>query len=287
MGVSLKRAKIWETMACESLLEFRDWCHELSAAIAEGQAAHTTAPNLQLRLPSQLNAFPGRPIACFLDFRLLRGGVRMTVARNEVDVTAVDALVARSDERTLDLRLALPEQVLWAGRLHVDGSVVTQGEELGLRWTATREDMTMSEALTEFPPVIFFADGSSSEGVTLYTPPEQLATIPPETFEPWDWNGVDITNEQRETEPGDPINIQTRTARWAEANLQEAIVVVDHASYELADVMAIEVEGERLRVHFFHCKPSGRANPGARLSDLYDVLGHAFCTMDAPAGAHA
>jgi hypothetical protein len=49
----------------------------------------------------------------------------------------------------------------------------------------------------------------------------------------------------------------------------------DDETGEAADVIAIRVESDRLIVRFLHCKYSHGANPGARVSDLYEVCGQA------------
>jgi hypothetical protein len=272
MGVSLKRGKIWETAAAESLLDFRDWCHELSAALAEDEVVHATVPHLQLRLPSELDRFPQRPVAAILDYRLVRGGVQIVVDAGRIDLVALEAIPKRVNDHELELELALDDTTLWRGRLRASGSVEPLTAEREIRWEATREHLPLTEALTEFPPVIFFADGSSSERVTLYVPPEQLAPIPPETFSAWDWSGVDIRNEQNATAQGAPINIQARARIWAEETLADPILITDHAAYEIADLIAIERRGDSVHAHLIHCKRSGEPQPGARLSDLYDVL---------------
>ena len=53
------------------------------------------------------------------------------------------------------------------------------------------------------------------------------------------------------------------------------IVFDDDDAGEAADVIALKVEGERLRVDLFHCKYSSKDSPGARLEDLYPVCGQA------------
>ena len=80
-------------------------------------------------------------------------------------------------------------------------------------------------------------------------PPEQLAAIPPETFSHWDWQGVDIRNEDAATEPGGPTSVQARAVLWAEQNLHDPLLIADHAAYELADLIAVEHDGARVSAH--------------------------------------
>jgi hypothetical protein len=68
------------------------------------------------------------------------------------------------------------------------------------------------------------------------------------------------------------MNVQDRTVAYARS-LPDTIVIVDHGSYEIADVVAIQQVEDRYRVHLFHCKASGGPAASARLDDVYEVVG--------------
>ena len=53
------------------------------------------------------------------------------------------------------------------------------------------------------------------------------------------------------------------------------VVFNDDETNEAADVVAFKIAGDDLLIHFFHCKYSQEATPGARLKDLYEVCGQA------------
>ena len=52
-------------------------------------------------------------------------------------------------------------------------------------------------------------------------------------------------------------------------------MIDDDGTGEVADLLALEDDGERVIVHLVHCKYSSSAEAGARVGDLYVVCGQA------------
>jgi hypothetical protein len=53
------------------------------------------------------------------------------------------------------------------------------------------------------------------------------------------------------------------------------LVVDDDGSGEIADIVAMRVDGDSLVVRLTHCKYSSEDNPGRRVEDLYELCGQA------------
>ena len=273
MGVSVKKSKIWETNAADSLLEFREWCDELGAAIRTANAEATSAPNLQLRLPQQLESFPANPIAGFLNGRLLRGGTKFLNDGDGIDLASLQVLVESTDDTHLHVRLVFDDGDVWSGQLLTDGSV-QPAQAAGTIEFSNGDRTAVAEVLTDYPLTIYFADGSCAAGAVVFEPVEDIA-IPDDAFSVWDWTSTEITNETEAAGEGGQ-NIHQRTLSFVAETFPDAIVIIDHGAYELADVIAIERAPGSNTVHLFHCKGSGAADPGARLQDIYEVLGQAI-----------
>jgi hypothetical protein len=191
-----------------------------------------------------------------------------------VDLASIQIVVERPADTQLLLRLGFDEGDLWIGYLNIDGSVQAAGDA-GLVESTNHDRQTLVELLTDYPPTIYFADGSSASGAVVFEPLHDLP-LPESVFTVWDWATTDITNEATQTPQDAPVNVQQRTIEYIADKLNNGIVMVDHGAYELADIIAIE-QGEGVRtVHLFHCKSSSEAQPGARLGDLYDVIGQAI-----------
>jgi superfamily II DNA or RNA helicase len=271
MGVSVKKSKIWETNAAESLLEFREWCQELGRSIRTVNEEATAAPNLQLRLPEQLESFPANPIAAFLDNRLVRGGIRVATDDGDIDLNSIQLVVEATQGDRLRLTFGHDTGDLWAGLLPTNGAIETV-VDTGPVTTRSGEAMSVEAALTDYPPTVYFADGSCTTGAVLFEPVQDLP-LPDGIFSLWDWSTTEITNEAGVVAQEGRSNVQQRTIAYATEELDDPILIIDHGAYEIADVVAIERAAGIRRIHLFHCKGSTEADPGARLADLYEVVG--------------
>lgn len=132
--------------------------------------------------------------------------------------------------------------------------------------------------LTEYPPTIWFSDGSKLEGNTHV----ELRTAAPlysrDRLEVLDWNGVDITKEsQREERRTD--SVQYRTIEHIKAENRHEILLDDDGAGEAADIVGISLDNpdrpRLITVDLYHCKYSGGDTPGARIDDMYVVCGQA------------
>jgi superfamily II DNA or RNA helicase len=275
MGVSLAGAKIWETEACASLLEFRDWCDELADLLAVGAA--NSVPLLD-RIPLQrtLIAFPERVVTAVMDNRLLHGGYRALVEDTFRDLNEMELVPIRLSARSIRLDLRFEDTPVWSGRLSTNGAITTLGDDRIVEWPDGGEH-TVDETLTEFEPYLYFADGSSSVGDSLFTPSPRLPDLSPGAISSWDWSNCSITDEATPN-LAPRLNVQEATVKWACEQLTNAIVLFDHGKGEIADVVAIErpdATKDVARVHLLHCKGSSTATPGHRLDDLVEVMGQA------------
>jgi hypothetical protein len=91
---------------------------------------------------------------------------------------------------------------------------------------------------------------------------------------PLDWSGVDIRRESQ-GRPPDRRTVQARALEHLLGIADWDIVIDDDDTGEIADLVALKDEGNRLVVHLVHCKFSSARDVGARLKDLYEVCGQA------------
>lgn len=122
-------------------------------------------------------------------------------------------------------------------------------------------------------PIIYFNDGSSLEG-NLYT--ELAKNEKPYIANKiivWDWSGIDIKKESQGLNK-DTESIQFRVIQKLKKQGYSLIFNDDNPG-EAADVVAIKNTDKNIYIEFYHCKYSGGTQPGARVSDLYEVCGQA------------
>lgn len=134
------------------------------------------------------------------------------------------------------------------------------------------------EFLTDTPPVIWFADGSSLEGCE-YTqlPTEDMPPYDRNRLQVLDWSGVDIRTESQ-GEQRRAGTVQHRMIELLQRESAYAVIFDDDGAGEAADILAIRMRqddaGESIEVEMYHLKYAGGA-PGARVDDLYVVCGQA------------
>lgn len=131
----------------------------------------------------------------------------------------------------------------------------------------------LSEFLTENPPTIWFADGSSLTGIE-FSPRMRS----PEPFDrsriiAWDWKGTSIRTESQGISK-DKASIQYKVIEYLRQRAFPVIVDDDDAG-EAADVVAIREESNKVSVEFWHCKFSSEDKPGRRIKELYELCGQA------------
>ena len=139
-----------------------------------------------------------------------------------------------------------------------------------------RREESLSAYLSENPPLIRFCDLSELDGNLLVTPKERRDLVfPPERFEPWDWSGTDITVEsiwKGNVERHD--SIQQRAADHYDAG-GFLVIFNDDAKGEVADLVCLKEEDDRILVALVHCKFSGSTNAGSRVKDVVEVCSQA------------
>ena len=141
----------------------------------------------------------------------------------------------------------------------------------------SRKRTKLSEWFQVEPPVIRFEDGAFLVYNDLFKARKSRhRPFDRERIQAWDWTGTDITKESQRAEKR-PDSIQHRVIRELCVTTVPDYDVVfnDDETNEAADVVALKIAGDNLLIHFFHCKYSQEATPGARLKDLYEVCGQA------------
>lgn len=88
-----------------------------------------------------------------------------------------------------------------------------------------------------------------------------------------DWRDTDINVESQGRERN-PRSVQAKVIEYIETLDNWDMVIDDDGAGEVADIVALKVEGSDLKVDLVHCKYS-TGQPGARVKDLYEVCGQA------------
>ena len=107
----------------------------------------------------------------------------------------------------------------------------------------------------------------------LIAPKENAPAYRKELLKTIDWRDTDLSVESQGRERN-PRSIQARVIEHIKTLDSWDIIIDDDSSGEIADIVALKIEGSELVVNLVHCKYT-TGKPGARVQDLYEVCGQA------------
>lgn len=131
----------------------------------------------------------------------------------------------------------------------------------------------LEEHFREYPPTIWFVDGSSLEGNSYTELNRTFDPYPRQEIEDWDWVGIDLKIESQRV-----AKITTSIQHHVISELKNRdyeIIFDDDGAGEAADVVTVRSSEESIEVEFYHCKYSSEKLAGGRIKDLYEVCGQA------------
>jgi hypothetical protein len=132
------------------------------------------------------------------------------------------------------------------------------------------------DVVTEENIRFHLADGSALQGSDLTSPMgEDLQPFDLDQASSINWDQLQVDIQKEFGSAGSRRSIH----EWLSGELLQtdaSIVFYDHRPGECADFLTVTAEeGGPIRVALYHCKSSGRPEPGDRVDDLYDVCGQA------------
>ncbi len=108
----------------------------------------------------------------------------------------------------------------------------------------------------------------------LLKPNRNLSPFDEQNIIPLDWTGINLRKESQ-GQNRDSDSIQYRVTDYIKSLLDWDLIIDDDGSGEIADIVALKINGNDLHIHISHCKFSSEDIPGARIEDLYEVCGQA------------
>ena len=272
IGVALRSSKVWSPESA-TLLSFRNWCAWIAGLLAATDGAEwATAPLLDVRMPLPLTAFPLVPLAAVVDSRLYGEGYQIALPNgDQANLLDVELIPDRVDDYEVLIHCEFDGAPIASVRLQAVGGV-SEPSGVEVVHSQTQERLDLAELFADYPPTIYFGDGSSTDGELLNRVSESPAQLPADVLDAWSWDGVNIRAEAKPKDDGLETILQ-RTVAWATNRFPDSFVIVDDGAGELADVVVLEVENGRPNLTLVHCKFSSENEPGHRVEDLYDVVG--------------
>lgn len=281
-----KKGRVWSTLRLK-IDEFATWCKRTGAKIADD----TIDPEEVLKgtlIPQLVNARPTSvPIAVDWPAELL------DLVESATTISFTDSIAEHLTNVSIELRDHTETGPLVLRvfcekhEVQVRLEFVQRGRapdfefvyEHDVRATIRRgQTYDLCQFFTEYPPTIWFADGSKLDGNTYIELRTGATLFPRNRLEVLDWTGIDITKEsQREERRVD--SVQFRTIEHVKGENRHEILLDDDGAGEAADIVGISLDNptrpQMIEVDLYHCKYSGGNTPGARIDDMYVVCGQA------------
>jgi superfamily II DNA or RNA helicase len=274
------KGRIWNHSKAPTVKHWRDWCDGVGDKLLDDTISIDDVIRNFL-VPEDLDA---RPKAVLLGVEwpwevLASSSEQLKLSHSGRPYPMVDVdLRPRDEEETGPLRFWVGTDA-WTVGYEADfteGRLIyrcSEPDEIEVG-TSRSGAFPLSVWLTERDGLTFLLDRDRLiSNDKLYDPKQQVLPFPRKQLRALDWVGIDLHVEsQGETKRED--SIQARVIRELMQEKTWDVVVDDDGSGEIADVVALKVDGKSLLIHFFHCKYAG-GHPGARVADLYELCGQA------------
>lgn len=296
-GAALEKAKLWVTRYAP-LRSYHAWIDE-TATLLWFERTSASGPLLPaLNRGMRLVAWPPAPaLAAELNPALLGRGYELITDNGElVTMEDIELFVAADPFELLDgaphtegLPITAVRndrdvgtfELLWSGHQRLDGSFA--GPPLLVRH-GHGASAPFSDVLSEFPPTVYFLDGTTVVGRVAYALDRGGPSITPERVVGIDWGpGVDITAETAalaaERGAGER-SVHERLVEWLAASPRRGDarwILLNDGAGEIADVLVIEpLPSGEVHLGLWHAKASTSRTPARRINELQVVVAQAI-----------
>ena len=278
IAASLK-GRIWSHRTAADLKQWTEWCNVVGPKVIDESISVENVMAGFIR-PQEVDEWPDlyplgiEPTEALAD---ILAGADVKVGEDVVPFSDVDfAVGAKLSSSTLSFHL---RSDIW------DAEYLLELSKSGLmvKPAGAKELATVLRPRSEVPfstlgtrhgiRVLMSGDSIVEPPGLLLKPNRNLDPWPKERLQILDWSGVNLRSEawgtQRDagTVQGKMMAV-TLESEWD-------VVIDDDGSGEVADIVAIrEIDGALL-VRLVHCKFSSEDAPGARVKDLYELVGQA------------
>ncbi len=275
-----QKGKIW-TRKVGTIYEWKDWCENTAKKILDNNIDVNKIIE-GINAPDEIKSIPSNKIPISIEFSpelfiFNDYQINLSYKGTEFDINKIELHIKDFQWHKNRVSFFVESDYWNVGYdLIINDSgyeyKVIEGKEIEVITTKGKEKL--SEWFEEYPPIITFDDGSKLEN-NLYMDIQNL-DIPlysKDNILVYDWSNTDISVESQ-TYKRLSNSIQYNTIENLKREKYD-IIFDDDGKGEIADIIAIKNENDKVLVEFYHCKFSKSKNPGKRLSDLYEVCGQA------------
>lgn len=279
-GASAK-GKVW-SLGAGRVSVFLEWCAKVAAKIVDASISPDTVFRQAIR-PEVVQEVPRETILhvdwpeelwSYREDRILlieEGGDPCPFFECDISLQSV-----AEDRRAIFFQISLEAHpILLRLELTTDadeGYRLTQQSGRPVSLKMGKREFSLTDYLTNYPPVLFFTNGSEMTGSLVYPIQGYERVFPDEQIVALNWNGIDIRRESL-WRGG---TTHTNTVQWhayEQCRLENWDVILDDdGNHEAADLVCLRNnENRSITVRLVHCKYSGGRAPGIRIEDAVEV----------------
>jgi superfamily II DNA or RNA helicase len=281
IGCSVK-GKVWSYDVTNNFGDWIAWCHDIGRKLLDETI---TTENILRRLvrPKKQAALPAKPP---IAIAWPEGFLHIQEDRVDIEIDGIKVPFFDCDIRLLreqpadritfgvgsDAQSAIFQMTIDASGAHY---IQASGPEVIVHIRS--RSYLLRDRFKEDPPHIYFADGDMLVDQELFVLPVYEDRVPYDVqkITGLDWSAVDIRTESRGVEENDKSVQGFMIKRLLAGGADYDVIFDDDGSGEVADIVALRLSGQTLKVDLFHCKFSSGDSGGARVGDLYEVCGQA------------
>lgn len=281
VGASL-RGRIWSYKAAVSIRHWMDWADNVGEKIsdpnidpAEVMDGFILSAAIQTRPQGYTVLGLEWPTEAWLD---VSENVEIVIGESSAPFTDAELTVTEhNDTGDIPFTITLPDGAESSYKLRMtNGKMLFTATGNGARATYKRPRVSFlfEELLNEIGlRVLLEKEAIIEPEMVMVAPKTSAPAYRKELLKTLDWSNTDLNVESQGSERN-PRSIQANVIEHLKNTDSWDLIIDDDGAGEVADVVAVKVEGHELKVNLVHCKYSSSA-PGARVKDLYEVCGQA------------
>lgn len=276
IGVSLK-GRIWSYRIAPTIKHWINWCDHVGSKLSDPginveevmrgfirpKVVETRPPYVAIGLEWPWEVF----LNVSEETRVVWGGDAWPLIDSDLVITKF------SDKGPIQFEVTTPKWKAGYNILFSDGGIKYHAIAAEIEIVTPRSRTLLSKYLTEHGLSILFEQDATVVPPGMLLKPDR--DLPPFSFDNLiviDWSGVDLRKESWGPNR-DENSVQARAVDYVKGIADWEIVIDDDGPGEIADVVAMRIDGDRLMVELVHCKYSSGQLPGSRVADLYEVCG--------------
>lgn len=279
VGASLK-GRVWSYKAAMSIKQWMAWADGVGAKLkdssidpAEVMDGFIMPESLQTR-PAYVALALEWPTEAYLD---VSEGIEIQIGNSSASFVDAELTVTEfNDNGPIPFTLSLPDGSSAKYKITLDnGKMIFSSVEGQALLKKARSTEPLTDLFNKIGlRIVLEKEAVIEPEMVLIVPRAAAPAYRKELLKTIDWNGINIRKESQGKEK-DQTTVQARAIEYVKTLADWDLIIDDDGAGEIADIIAIRIDGNKLHVNLAHCKYSHEDSPGARIIDLYEVCGQA------------